>query len=92
MSRPKIPATLTHINSHTHVCEEIVAIDQLYAVLCDGKPFQLRRHPFYKPGQPLYTYRSSAFTTQAHAIGFAERLNKKYKTTRFTVAPVAIQP
>lgn len=61
-----------------------------FAVLYQEKPFQLRRHLNVEVQAPGNTkYPKTVFANAGHAFNLADRLNKYFNTTDFTVHRLA---
>jgi len=64
--------------------EQILAADAIYAVFYDNKPINLRslNSLVNFPGPK---YKKVSFSNSGHAFNLATRLNKLFKTDKFTV-------
>ena len=64
--------------------EQILAADAIYAVFHDGQPINLRslNSLVNFPGPK---YKKVSFSNSGHAFNLATRLNKLFKTDKFTV-------
>lgn len=84
MARPKPTITLEHVNSKTYKAEQVLVADAIYAVFYQGKPINLRTlsHLVSYPGPK---YKKVSFSNSGHALNLAERLNKLFKSTEFSV-------
>jgi len=84
MARPKPIILLENVNSRTYKAEQILVADAIYAVFYQGKPINLRTlsHLVSYPGPK---YKKVSFSNSGHAFNLAERLNKMFKTTEFSV-------
>ena len=85
MARPKPTILLTYTNPSTYKSEEILEADAIYAVFYQGKPFNLRTHLNSLQDYPGPKYKKVSFSNQGHAINLAKKLNKKFRTDKFTV-------
>jgi hypothetical protein len=84
MSRPKPTVLLSHTDNKTYKCEQILASDAIYAVFYEGKPINLRSLNSLV-NYPGPKYKKVSFSNPGHAFNLAEKLNKLFKTTSFSV-------
>jgi hypothetical protein len=84
VARPKPVILLEHINSKTYKAEQVLNAEAIYAVFYQGKPINLRTlsHLVSYPGPK---YKKVSFSNSGHAFNLAERMNKLFKTTDFSV-------
>jgi hypothetical protein len=84
MSRPKPNILLTHTNPRTYKSEEVLAADAIYAVFYQDKPINLRtlNSLISYPGPK---YKKVSFSNPGHAFNLADKMNKLFKTTDFSV-------
>lgn len=84
MSRPKPTVLLENLNPKTYNAEQILEASAIYAVFYQGKPINLRtlNHLVSYPGPK---YKKCSFGNSGHAFNLAEKLNKMFKTTDFSV-------
>lgn len=83
MSRPKPEILISSTNSK-HKSEQVLSATAIYAVFYDGKPINLRTiHSLIEYPGPKY--RKVSFSNSGHAINLAEKLNKMFKTEKFSV-------
>jgi hypothetical protein len=83
MARPKPTIILENVNKQ-YKAEQVLNADAIYAVFYQEKPINLRTlsHLISYPGPK---YKKVSFSNSGHAHNLAERLNKLFKTTEFTV-------
>jgi len=84
MARPKPVIILENVNSKTYKAEQVLEAEAIYAVFYQSKPVNLRtlNHLVSYPGPK---YKKVSFSNSGHAFNLAERLNKLFKTTEFSV-------
>ena len=93
MSRPKpnvlLEQEIVDREKQKHLKEEILEADAIYAVFYDDTPINLRVVPMglnqMLSNQDGPKYKKVSFSNSGHAINLAEKLNKIYKTDKFSV-------
>lgn len=83
MSRPKPSILLNHVDPRTCRSEQVLRASAIYAVFLDGQPVNLRSIHTHMIDAPKY--KKSSFSNSGHAFNLAEKLNKLFKTDRFSV-------
>ena len=83
MARPK-PQILIEFVDKKYKASQVLAADAIYAVFYQGKPINLRTQS-QLISYPGPKYQKCAFSNSGHAFNLADRLNKMFKTTDFTV-------
>jgi hypothetical protein len=84
MSRPKPKVLLEITNKKTYKTEQVLEADAIWAVFYQDKPVNL------KTGSLLVQqlgpkYKKCSFSNSGHAINLAEKLNKLFQTSDFSV-------
>ena len=84
MARPEPTILLENVNSKKYTAEQVLQTDAVYAVFYNGEPINLRtvNKLVNYPGP---RYKKVNFSNPGHAINLAERLNKIFYTTEFSV-------
>ena len=89
MSRPKPKILMNHIDSKTYRSDQVLAAEGIYAVFYDGNPINLRtiKNSLIDISDKMNSpkYRKSSFSNAGHAHNLCEKLNKQFKTNKFTV-------
>ena len=84
MARPKPKILMEFTDPKSYRSEQILDADAIYAVFHDGKPINLRslNSLVNFPGPK---YKKVSFSNSGHAFNLATRLNKLFKTDKFSV-------
>lgn len=84
MSRPKPQVILSYTDPKTYKAEQVLEAEAIYAVFYDGSPVNLRSlHTLLDYPGPKY--KKCSFSNKGHAFNLAEKLNKLFKTDKFSV-------
>lgn len=89
MSRPKPTILLEHVDDNQkaiQICES----DSIYAVCYRGQPVMMRTFANIEIPYPGPKYAKTSWTNPGHAFNCAERLNKMFNTTEFTVHKMTV--
>ena len=89
MSRPKPRVLLEHVDNNMRayqVCEA----DAIYAVCYKGAPIKVKTYANIELPYPGPKYAKTAFPTSGHAFNLANRLNKKFTTSDFSVVMMTV--
>lgn len=84
MSRPKPTVLLEYVDNKTYRCEQVLESDAIWAVFHQSKPFNLKSSNAIT-NYPGPKYKKTSFSNPGHAFNLAEKLNKMFSTTDFTV-------
>lgn len=84
MSRPKPTVLLNYTDPKTYKSEQVLDATGIYAVFYQNKPINLRTLNSLV-NYPGPKYRKVSFSNPGHAFNLAEKLNKLFKTTHFSV-------
>ena len=84
MSRPKPTVLLEHVNKATYKSEQVLASEGIWAVYYNNLPINLKTYNvlIHYPGPK---YKKVSFSNKGHAINLARKLNRLYKTDKFSV-------
>jgi hypothetical protein len=84
MSRPKPKVLLEITNKKTYKTEQVLEADAIWAVFYQDKPINLKTSSLVV--QHLGPkYKKVSFSNSGHAINLAEKLNKIFNSTEFSV-------
>jgi hypothetical protein len=84
MSRPKPTVLLEITNKKTYKTEQVLDADAIWAVFYQDKPINLKTSSFVAQ-QVGPKYKKVSFSNSGHAYNLAEKLNKQFNTTDFSV-------
>ena len=84
MARPKPKILMEFTDPKSYRSEQILDADAIYAVFHDGKQINIRslNSLVNFPGPK---YKKVSFSNSGHAFNLATRLNKLFKTDKFSV-------
>ncbi len=84
MSRPKPKVLLEITNKKNYKTEQVLEADAIWAVFYKDKPINLKTSSLV--AQKLGPkYKKVSFSNSGHAFNLAEKLNKLFNTTDFSV-------
>lgn len=83
MARPK-PTIIIEQVDRNYNAEQILEADAIYAVFYEGAPVNLRSLNTLV-NYPGPKYKKVSFSNSGHAFNLADRLNRKFRTDKFTV-------
>lgn len=84
MSRPKPNVLIEKTEKSTYKTEQVLEATGIWAVFYDGKPINLKTSNMLVQ-YPGPKYKKVSFSNQGHAINLAKKLNRDFKTDKFTV-------
>jgi hypothetical protein len=84
MARPKPTIIMEFTDPKSFRSEQILDAEAIYAVFFKGKPVNLRSLNSLV-NYPGPKYKKVSFSNSGHAFNLAQRLNKLFKTTDFSV-------
>jgi hypothetical protein len=84
MSRPKPKVLLEITDKKTYKTEQVLEADAIWAVFYDNKPVNLKTNSVVAQ-QLGPKYKKVSFSNQGHAFNLADKLNKLFNSTLFSV-------
>lgn len=84
MARPKPTVILEYVNKTDYRSTQILASEGIWTVLYDGDPINLKASNSLV-GYPSPKYKKVSFSNPGHAVHLAKKLNKLFKTDKFSV-------
>jgi hypothetical protein len=84
MARKKPTVLLEHIDKKTYKTEQVLQCQGIWAVFYDGSPINLKSSNILV-SYPGPRYKKVSFSNQGHAISLCKKLNRWFKTEKFTV-------
>jgi hypothetical protein len=84
MSRPKPTVLLEITSKKTYKTEQVLEAEAIWAVFYKGKPVNLKTTSIVAH-QLGPKYKKVSFSNSGHAINLAEKLNKMFNCTDFSV-------
>ena len=84
MSRGQPRILLEHVDKTTYKCEQIVEAFGIWAVFYDNQPINLKSQ-HYLANETAPKYKKTSFSNPGHARNLCRKLNKLFKTDKFTV-------
>lgn len=84
MSRPKPKVLLEIVNKSNYKVDQVLESDAIWAVFYQDAPINLKTSSsIVQVAGPKY--KKVSFSNSGHAFNLAEKLNKEFKTTEFSV-------
>jgi hypothetical protein len=88
MSRPKPTILVSHTDTKNYKAEQVLSASAIYAVFYDDKPINLRSlHTLIDLGPK---YKKVSFSNSGHAHNLSDKLNKLFKTDKFSVYKLTV--
>jgi hypothetical protein len=84
VSRPKPTVLLEVNNKKTYKTEQVLEAEAIWAVFYQDKPINLKTSSLIAQ-QAGPKYKKISFSNSGHAYNLAEKLNKMFNTTEFSV-------
>lgn len=84
MSRPKPQILLEYTNKKNFKTEQVLDADAIWAVFYKDKPINLKTLSYIAQAVGP-KYKKVSFSNSGHAFNLAEKLNKMFNSTEFTV-------
>lgn len=84
MSRPRPRILVEQTDKHTYKTTQVLASEGIWAVFYDNVPINLKSSHMLTQ-YPGPKYKKVSFSNPGHAINLARKLNKQFRTDRFTV-------
>lgn len=84
MSRPKPTILLEITNKKTYKTDQVLESDAVWSVFYQNKPINLKTSSVVAQDVGP-KYKKVSFANSGHAFNLAEKLNKLFSTTEFTV-------
>jgi hypothetical protein len=84
MPRPKPKVLLEITNKKNYKTEQVLAADAIWAVFYKNRPINLKTGSLIG-NQATPKYKKVSFSNEGHAINLAEKLNKMYDSSDFSV-------
>lgn len=85
MSRPKPRVLLEITNKKNYKTEQVLESEAIWAVFYQDRPINLKTSSLIATGQLGPKYKKVSFSNSGHAFNLAEKLNKMFNTTDFSV-------
>jgi hypothetical protein len=84
MSRTQPKVLLEIVDKTTYKCDQIVEAAGIWAVFYEGAPINLKSQ-HYLDSNVIPKYKKTSFSNPGHARNLCRKLNKQFKTDKFTV-------
>lgn len=84
MSRVQPKILLDLVDKTTYRCDQIIEAAGIWAVFYDGQPINLKSQ-HYLDNEATPKYKKTSFSNPGHARNLCRKLNKQFKTDKFTV-------
>lgn len=84
MSRTQPKILMELVDKNTYKCDQIVEAYGIWAVFFQGQPINLKSQ-HYLDNESTPKYKKTSFSNPGHARNLCKKLNKKFKTDKFSV-------
>lgn len=84
MSRTQPKVILEIVDKETYKCDQVVEASGIWAVFYDDQPINLKSSHFLD-NETTPKYKKTSFSNPGHARNLCRKLNKQFKTEKFTV-------
>lgn len=84
MSRTQSKVLLELVDKTTYKCDQIVEASGIWAVFYEGQSINLKSM-HYLDSETTPKYKKTSFSNPGHARNLCRKLNKQFKTDKFTV-------
>lgn len=84
MSRTQPKVILEIVDKETYKCDQVVEASGIWAVFYDNQPINLKSSHFLD-NEATPKYKKTSFSNPGHARNLCRKLNKQFKTEKFTV-------
>lgn len=84
MSRTQPKVLMELVDKNTYKCDQIVEAYGIWAVFFQGQPINLKSQ-HYLDNEATPKYKKTSFSNPGHARNLCKKLNKKFRTDKFTV-------
>jgi hypothetical protein len=84
MSRTQPKVLLEYVDKTTYKSDQIVEAAGIWAVCYDDQPINLKSQ-HYLDSEAVPKYKKTSFSNPGHARNLCRKLNKQFKTEKFTV-------
>lgn len=89
MSRPKPRVLLELVNKKNYKIDQVLEAEAIWAVFYKNKPINLKNISMITQS-PGPKYKKISFSNEGHALNLAEKLNKQFNTTDFSVQKLTV--
>ncbi len=84
MARTQPTVLLEHVNKTTYKCDQIIEASGIWSVFFNGIPINLKSQ-HHLNADIIPKYKKTSFSNPGHARNLCKKLNKQFKTDKFTV-------
>lgn len=84
MSRPKPKVLIEIADREIYKVDQVLYSDGIWTIFYDGEIINLKSSAMTKKGL-IHKYKKCSFSNPGHAVNLAKKLNKQFKTDKFSV-------